>query len=375
MVVFASRRSKKQGAGAEALDGVSKTGRPAGASVRSAVVDCAVYVDGDRTATDPDWRKALAEVRERGEGFVWLGMHAPSQAEFAEIAEAFKLHSLAAEDAVTAHQRPKLERYGDTWFLVLKTVMFVEHEKLTATSEVVDTGEIMIFFGADFVIVVRHGCAPELKSVRAALESRPDLMRSGPYAVVHTITDRVVDDYVLVGEALEDDLDKLEAEVFSPSLSDDTERIYQFKRELLEFKHAVLPLERPLAQLLGGSSSLLNPLPTAGPEVPAQLGQYFRDVHDHLLRVRELITRHGEMLDNILQAHLTRLSVQQNTDMRKISAVAAIIAAPTMIAGIYGMNFDHMPELKWLVGYPAALILMSVVCFVLYKAFRRNKWL
>ncbi|WNI15283.1 magnesium/cobalt transporter CorA [Actinacidiphila sp. ITFR-21] len=328
------------------------------------VVDCAVYEDGCRVASIPP-QEALAEARKRPGGFAWIGLHQPEYEHLAEIAEVFGLHPLAVEDAVRAHQRPKLERYGDTLFLVLKTIVFVEHEKLTATSEVVDTGELMIFLGADFVVVVRHGSAPGLTRVRRALESRPEMLGHGPAAVLHAITDQVVDDYLDVVDEVERDVDELESDVFSANHDDDAERIYQLKRELIEFKRAVHPMARPLQRLSEESDALIG----------AEIGRYFRDVADHLAHVRERLTGYGELVDGLLAANLSQLAVQQNVDMRRISAAAAILAIPTMIAGFYGMNFEHMPELRWTFGYPLMLGVTATLSALCYRAFRRYGWL
>ncbi|MYS24640.1 MULTISPECIES: magnesium/cobalt transporter CorA [unclassified Streptomyces] len=328
------------------------------------VVDCAVYEDGCRVASIPP-QEALAEARKRPGGFAWIGLHEPEQEHLAEIAEEFGLHPLAVEDAVQAHQRPKLERYGETLFLVLKTIVFVEHEKLTATSEVVDTGEVMIFLGADFVVVVRHGSAPGLSRVRRALENRPDLLVHGPAAVLHAITDQVVDDYLDVADAVELDVEEMESDVFSANHGDDAERIYQLKRELIEFKRAVHPMARPLQRLSEETDALIG----------AEIGRYFRDVADHLSQVRERLASYGELVDGLLSANLSQLAVQQNVDMRRISAAAAILAIPTMIAGFYGMNFTHMPELHWTFGYPLMVGVTAVLSGLCYRAFRRIGWL
>jgi len=328
------------------------------------VVDCAVYEHGCRVASLPP-HEALAEARKRASGFAWIGLYEPEQEHLAEIAEAFGLHPLAVEDAVHAHQRPKLERYGDTLFMVLKTIVFVEHEKLTATSEVVDTGELMIFLGADFVVVVRHGSAPGLARVRHALEAHPEMLVHGPAAVLHAITDQVVDDYLEVADEVELDVEELESDVFSAAHGDDAERIYQLKRELIEFKRAVHPMARPLQRLSEEADQLIGP----------EMNRYFRDVSDHLSQVRERLVGYGELVDGLLAANLSQLAVQQNVDMRRISAAAAILAIPTMIAGFYGMNFEHMPELKWTFGYPLMLGVTATLSALCYRAFKRYGWL
>ncbi|WP_308123471.1 magnesium/cobalt transporter CorA [Modestobacter marinus] len=326
------------------------------------VVDCAVYVGGQRQDVDP--ARALEVARERG-GFVWLGLHEPTEDELTAIAAHYGLHPLAVEDAVYAHQRPKLERYDDQLFMVFKTARYVEHEELTPTSEVVMTGEIMTFLGPDHLITVRHGSHGELAALRRALEQQPELLCHGPAAVLYAIADHVVDDFVEVAEAVEDDVEELEVSVFSPSRSDDTGRIYQLKRELMQLRRAVGPLEVPLTTLAERPLDL----------VPEAMRSYFRDVQDHALRTRDQVTGLDELLSNILQASLARTSVSQNEDMRKISAWAGVIATPTLIAGIYGMNFEHMPELTWRFGYPLCLLLMLAICAGLYSGFKRSGWI
>lgn len=328
------------------------------------IVDCALYEKGERVATlGPG--EALAAARSRPGAFAWIGLYQPDAGHLAEIAEAFGLHPLAVEDAVKAHQRPKLESYGDTLFVVLKTIVFVEHERLTATSEVVDTGEVMVFLGENFVVVVRHGSAPGLAPVRRRLEARPDLLSHGPASVLHAIADQVVDGYLDAADAVELDVDQLESDVFSAGHGDDAERIYQLKRELIEFKRAVHPMARPLQHLVEDSQ------PLVGQEV----ARYLRDVADHLSQVRERLAGYTELVDGLLSANLSQLAVQQNVDMRRISAAAAILAIPTMIAGFYGMNFEHMPELKWTFGYPLMLGVTAALSSVVYRAFRRYGWL
>ncbi|MFF4259642.1 magnesium and cobalt transport protein CorA [Streptomyces sp. NPDC001663] len=340
---------------------------PARSPLGSSVVNCVIYRDGIRQPVTDTVEEAVHQVRRRGHDFVWLGLHEPSETEFAEVAEIFGLHPLAVEDAVLAHQRPKLESYGDVLFAVFKTVTYVEHEQLTATSEVVDTGEIMVFAGRDFVITVRHGRHGSLGPLREDLEARPEQLAKGPSAVLHAIADHVVDDYLTVTDAVQDDIDEVESEVFSPqgNQTADAGRMYQLKRELLELKRAVVPLARPLETLS------TKPLRTVDPEIRA----YFRDVADHLARVTEQITGFVTLLDSILQAHLAQVAVAQNEDARKITAWAAIIAVPTMVTGVYGMNFDHMPELRWTFGYPLALGVIAVACFLLHRGFKRNGWL
>jgi magnesium transporter len=325
------------------------------------VVDCALYVDGKRQEGHLPYQGAL-DAASRSGGFVWIGLYEPSDEQVEGLAGEFGLHPLAVEDAVLAHQRPKLERYGDHWFLVLKTAKYIEHEELTGQSEVVRTGEIMMFVGENFILTVRHGSARPLSGIRQALECDPELVRCGPPGVMYKICDQVVDDYLEVSYEVEQDIDELEESVFSPKRTDDTLRIYQLKRELLEFKRAVVPLGRPMEQML--ASEHLEPIK-----------EYLRDVDDHLRRVTEQVEGNDELLDSILDANLTRVSVQQNDDMRKISAYAALFAVPTGVAGIYGMNFDHMPELHWEFGYPMALLIMVALVTALFQAFKRSGWL
>jgi magnesium transporter len=339
---------------------------PARSPLGSSVVNCVTYQDGVRVAGCADLVDAVRLVRTSGEGFVWLGLHEPTEREFAGVADLFDLHPLAVEDAVEAHQRPKLEHYGDTLFAVFKTVCYVEHERLTATSEVVDTGEIMVFVGRDFVITVRHGRHGSLGPLREELETDPRQLAKGPAAVLHAIADHVVDEYLNVTDAVQGDIDQVETEVFSENGARlDPGRIYQMKRELLELKRAVVPLGRPVEDLA------TRPLRVVDPEIQA----YFRDVLDHLIRAKDQIAAFDELLNSILQAHLAQVTVAQNEDMRKITAWAAVIAVPTMVCGVYGMNFDHMPELHWRFGYPLVMAVMAATCLLLYRGFRRNGWL
>ncbi|MFI6565523.1 magnesium and cobalt transport protein CorA [Streptomyces sp. NPDC050534] len=339
---------------------------PARSPLGSSVVNCVTYRDGVREPAGSDLVDAVERVRKHGDGFVWLGLHEPTDQEFAGIAELFDLHPLAVEDAVEAHQRPKLERYGETLFAVFKTVCYVEHEELTATSEVVNTGEIMVFTGEDFVITVRHGMHGSLGPLREELESDREQLSKGPAAVLHAIADHVVDDYLHVTDAVQADIDQVEMDVFAENgARADPGRIYQLKRELLELKRAVVPLGRPVEELA------TRPIRVVSPEIQT----YFRDVFDHLMRAKDQIAAFDELLNSILQAHLAQVTVAQNEDMRKITAWAAVIAVPTMVCGVYGMNFDHMPELHWTFGYPLVLAVISIACLALYRGFRRNGWL
>jgi magnesium transporter len=327
------------------------------------VVDCAIYVNGVRQ--DPvDPEDALETATRRG-GFVWLGLYEPTEDELTAISARYGLHPLAVEDAVYAHQRPKLEHYDGALFMVLKTARYVEHEELTATSEVVDTGEVMIFLGEHYVITVRHGQHTGLTDLRARLEEVGDLLRLGPAGVLYAVADLVVDTYVDVADAVSEDVDELEGSVFSPERTDDIGRLYQLKRELMQLRRAVAPLEAPLQKLTERQIDV----------IPASMRSYFGDVLDHAIRVRDQVNALDELLSSILQASLARTSLADNEDTRKISAWAAMIAVPTLISGVYGMNFQYMPELGWRFGYPLVLVLMVITSVVLYRGFKRNGWL
>ncbi|TPQ16054.1 magnesium and cobalt transport protein CorA [Streptomyces sporangiiformans] len=342
------------------------------AGTNSAVVDCAVYRDGARVAFSGTLtpHEAMLQVRRDG-GFAWIGLHEPTEAEFAVIASEFGLHPLAVEDAVHAHQRPKLERYDDTIFTVFKTIHYVEHDEVTESSEIVETGEVMCFTGRDFFVTVRHGGQGSLRALRHRLQDDPELLTKGPSAVLHAIADHVVDGYVAVADAVQDDIDEVETAVFSPGRKGGTSRgvdsaqIYQLKREVLEFKRAVSPLLRPMQLLSERPMRLVDP----------DIQKYFRDVADHLARVQEQVVGFDELLNSILQANLAQASVAQNEDMRKITSWAAIIAVPTMVCGVYGMNFDYMPETHWKFGYPMVLGVTVGICFAIHRTLKRNGWL
>jgi magnesium transporter len=330
------------------------------------VVDCAVYVDGARLPGRFTHDRALAEVRRRGEGFVWIGLHEPDEEQITGIADVFGLHELAVEDAVHAHQRPKLERYDDTLFMVLKTVRYCgAASRDPGAQEVVETGEVMAFLGRDFVITVRHGDHSGLHDVRRRLEADPEQLALGPSTVLHAIADHVVDGYLAVTAAIEDDIDELEREVFTPRSAPDAERIYAMKREVLELRRAVVPLGGPLRKLTEGYSAL----------VPHDVRSYFRDVDDHLVTVTERIGSFNELLTTLVDAALAKITMQQNGDMRKITSWVAIVSVPTMVAGIYGMNFDTMPALHWEFGFATLMAVTTVACLLLFRVFRRNQWL
>lgn len=325
---------------------------------REGLVDFAFYRDGRRHQAG-SLSEALELAARHDDGFVWLGLHQPSADEFQHIAAAFGLHPLAVEDAIHAHQRPKVEVYGESLFAVLKTARYVD------TTEVIDLGEIMVFMGHNFVISVRHGEASHLADVRADLETRPDVLSIGPSAVLWAVADRVVDDYVVAISGFGEDVEQVEAAVFDPAMRTPTERIYKLKREMLEFRRAIEPLVDALDPIVEGRV----------PVIDEHTREYFRDVQDHAMRDGSRLVSYDELLSNALQANIAQVSLRQNEDMRKITAWAAILAVVTSIAGIYGMNFEHMPELAWRYGYFICLGVMLLASVTLYVTFRRRKWL
>jgi magnesium transporter len=322
------------------------------------IVDCAIYRGGRRETVDGDISEALDATRRRGAGFLWIGLYEPTKEEFDLVRDELELHPLAVEDAVNAHQRPKLERYGEVAFVVLKTLGYA------ADDSGLQVGEIMVFVGRDFVITVRHGQANALTAVRTSLESDPQLLGCGPSAVLYGVCDEVVDSYQTIAHELEAAVISIEGRVFSAAGRNLAEDIYSLKREVLTFRAAEDPLTLVLHDIVKGRVDLH---PTTH--------DYFSNVLDHLLRIDAIVDANSELLTNILSAHLAQVSTRQNEDMRKISAWAAIIAVPTAIAGIYGMNFDHMPELHWTIGYPLILAVMAVTCLIVYRKLRGSGWL
>ena len=333
----------------------------------NAIVDCALYVDGERQPGVWHYAEALVAARRHRNGFLWLGLKEPSADQLADIGETFGLHELAVEDGVKSSQRPKVERYGEMTLMTMRTARYVEHTELTETSEVVETGDVLIFIGEHFVITVRHGDACRLSPVRSDLERKKELLARGPWAVAYAVYDLVVDLLAEVASGIEEDISEVEDFTFSRKGegTNRIQRIYQLKRELMEFKRAVLPLQRPLASLAGGQLA----------EVPTEVRRYFRDVNDHLARAVEQVLYLDDVLNSVMQARLAQVSIDQNNDMRKIAAWAGIAAVWTAIAGVEGMNFHFMPELNWIYGYPVTLAVMVGISLVLYRAFRRSGWL
>jgi magnesium transporter len=326
------------------------------------IVDRAIYRDGQRVAEPPDLEAMNAACRNGG-GIAWIGLYRPTRAEFAEVARTFDLHDLAVEDAVNAHQRPKLERYGETLFCVLRPARYVDE------SDTVEFGEVHIFAGPQFVITVRHSEAPDLADVRHRLEARPDLVGRGSLAILHAIMDRVVDDYAPVVDGLENDIDEIEDDVFdgTPNVS---RRIYELAREVIAFQRATKPLVPMLERVIDDAG------------VDDEERRYLRDVQDHAIRVQEQVDAFRQLLQNILSVNLTletkalsEVGIAQNEEVKRISAWAAILFAPSVVGTVYGMNFDNMPELHWQYGYPFAIGLMIAAGVALYALFKRLSWI
>ncbi|GAA3193984.1 magnesium and cobalt transport protein CorA [Actinocorallia longicatena] len=325
----------------------------------SVIVDCAIYRSGVRQDFDGGLSEtlAIAKGEDGGKAFAWIGLHEPTEEEFHGLREELGLHPLAVEDAASGHQRPKLERYGDMVFVVAKTASYGGDSQVTL-------GEIMLFVGTDYVITVRHGKANPLRDVRRRLEADPALLSKGPSAVLYGVCDEIVDAYDQITHDIEADLITLERKIFARGAQDVTEQVYGLKREVLEFRSAEDPLIPVVQEIAKGRVTQCD-----GTE------ELFRDVLDHLLRMDRAIDAHNELLTNILTAHLALLGKQQNEDVRKISAYAALLAIPTLIAGIYGMNFEHMPELSWTAGYPLAIGSMAGVCALVHRRFKKSHWL
>ncbi len=340
---------------------------------RTTLVDSAIYVDGRRRTSLSSLPETFAARRAQPGGMAWIGLYRPDAADLASLVVEFGLHELAVEDAILAHQRPKLERYGDTLFVVLRAARYLDDV------EEVEFGELHVFVGPDFVLTLRHSEKPDLSVVRRRLENEPDLLTHGPEAVLYAILDAVVDGYAPVVSGLQNDIDEIETEVFrgAPAVS---RRIYELTREVIEFQRASQPLSGILASLTAGFEKY---------GVDEELRRYLRDVADHIALVNERIDGFRVLLRDILTVNATLVAQRQNEDMKalteasneqneevkKISAWAAILFAPTLIGTVYGMNFDHMPELHWVAGYAFALALMVLVSFLLYGVFKRRGWI
>jgi magnesium transporter len=343
------------------------------APAEESVVTSAIYRDGQRIGGPLNLAETCEQLGEQPGTMAWIGLYRPTEAQLLTVAEEFGLHELAVEDAIVAHQRPKLERYGDTLFVVLRAARYLDE------SEEVDFGEVHVFVGANFVLTVRHGQAPDLTAVRGRMENDPELLRRGPEAVLYAILDSVVDGYAPVVGGLQNDIDEIETEVFGgdPRVS---RRIYELSREVIEFQRAT----RPLLDILSGLTAGFEKYDT-----DEELRRYLGDVADHATTVAERVNEFRQILADILTLNatlvsqsqneevknLTQASYTQNEEIKRISAWAAILFAPTVIGTVYGMNFDHIPELHWTLGYPFALFLMLVVCSTLFILFKRRDWL
>lgn len=331
------------------------------------VIDNAIYLDGVRIAS-PDSLDEAYRLLEECHGLAWIGLYRPTEAELNSVATEFDLHPLAVEDASTGHQRAKVERYGDTLFVVLRPARYNDAE------ESVEFGEVHLFVGPDFVVSIRHAESPDLAAVRRRLEAQPDLLRLGPEAVLYAILDRVVDEYEPVVAGIENDVDEIEDQLFGESDDDVlSRRIYELYSEVVSFGRATAPLVSLLPWLQRGFEKY---------NVDLELQRNLRDVHDNITRIDDRVSGFQALLDKALTVHSTLVSrrqteiaLRQNEEVKKISGWAAIIFAPSLIAGIYGMNFDYMPELHWVFGYPLALGGMVAFAAALYGVFKSRKWL
>ncbi|MFH9955071.1 magnesium and cobalt transport protein CorA [Streptomyces roseolus] len=346
---------------------------PESSAEEPSVIQASLYREGRKVSSPATLAETYRQLREHPDGMAWIGLHRPTEEELHSLAAEFDLHELAVEDALEAHQRPKLERYGDTLFVVLRAARYLDAQ------EEVDFGELHVFVGPDFLISVRHGAAPDLSAVRRRMEENPDLLALGPEAVLYAILDAVVDGYAPVVAGVQNDVDEIETEVFGgdPAVS---RRIYELSREMVEFQRATRPLVGMLHGLMAGFAKY---------GTDEELQRYLRDVADHVTHTSERVDGFRQALTEILTVNATLVTQQQNAEMRalaeagfeqneeikKISSWAAILFAPTLVGTIYGMNFDNMPELHWAGGYPFAVLLMAVVCTSLYVIFKRKDWL
>ncbi|MFD1547823.1 magnesium and cobalt transport protein CorA [Nonomuraea guangzhouensis] len=337
------------------------------------VIDNAIYQDGKRVDNPGSLADAFERLKELPDSLAWIGLYRPKDWELAKLAEEFQLHPLAIEDAIVGSQRPKADRYGDMLFVVLRAARYLDDV------EEVAFGELHVFVGANFVITVRHAESPDLQAVRKRMESDPELLRQGTQAVLYAVLDAVVDGYAPVVAGLQKDIEEIEGQVFGgdPSVS---RRVYELSGEVIEFQRATAPLVRMIDGFIAGAAKY---------GVNDELQSYLRDVADHAITVNERVVSFRQMLQDILLvnstlvtqaqndeiARMTEASIRQGEEVKKISAWAAILFAPTLVGTIYGMNFDFMPETHWVFGYPFAMLLMGVVCLVLYTVFKRRDWL
>jgi magnesium transporter len=322
------------------------------------IVDVALYQDG-RRVDGPDDISDLVDIAKRDGGFVWVGLAEPTRTEFDLVVGELNFHPLAVEDAINAKQRPKLEDYEGLTFFVLKTVFFDQKE------QEITTGELLCFIDEKFIVIVRHGEGSPLATLRHELEQRPEHLKLGPYSVLHAVADRVIDGYTAIGASLEQEVVSVENKVFNGKRQTFSQEIYFLKREIIEFKHAIEPLLAPINRLTSDTA----------PRVPDGMKPFFRDTSDHLLQAIEQATGLDSLITSVLQADLAHIQVQQNIDVRRISAWVALASGPTMVAGIYGMNFHHMPELGTRYGYYVVLSGMAALTAFLYRKFKKSEWL
>jgi magnesium transporter len=322
------------------------------------IVDYALYQNGRRNSEPSNLPAMIQRAKSEG-GFVWLGLADPTQSEFQKIVGDFGFHPLANEDALSAHQRPKYEEFPGVQVFVMKTAFYEE------VGSQISTGEIFCFIGDHFIVVVRHGNGSPLVNTRVALENNIEQMQKGPYAVLHAILDHVIDCYIDISHELENDVVQVEHKVFGDTRESASQEIYLLKREVIEFRHAIEPLLSPLQQIASIGAR----------HVPAELTPFFRDTLDHLARASDAAAGLDALLASALQAEIAQVQLQQNSDMRKITSYVALASVPTMVAGIYGMNFDFMPELRWKFGYPTVVGSLVLLTIFLYRKFKKSGWL
>jgi magnesium transporter len=323
-----------------------------------AVINCAAYSQGRKVANIGI--RDISETLRHQDRFVWIGLHEPDEDMLSQVQHQFGLHELAIEDAHRAHQRPKIETYGDSIFIVLRTA------QINTILNKIEFGETHFFLGENFFVSIRHGSSLSYAEVRNRCEKTPDLLQKGPGFALYAVMDSMVDQYFPVIEQMEQELEGVEEKIFGekPSRAT-TERIYNMKRELLEIKRAVSPLIDICNRLMRFDLVL----------IPEDTRPYFRDVYDHAIRINEMVDNARELLGSALEANFSLISISQNDVSKKFAGWAAILAIPTMVAGIYGMNFKFIPELNWQWGYPVVLAITFSLCVILYLLFRRSGWL
>jgi len=321
------------------------------------IINCVAYADGQRSANVELNR--VHEVLKDANQFVWIGLHEPSEEVLQKVQEEFNLHDLAIEDAHRAHQRPKIELYGDSLFVVLRTAQMNQQHHI-------EFGETHFFVGKNFIVVVRHGFTVSYTEVRSRCEAMPELLSKGQGFVLYAIIDFIVDRYFPVVHEMEQELEKIEDKIFKEKPSrHTTEQIYQLKRELLEVKRAVSPLIDICSRLMRFDIKSIS----------ADTQLYFRDIYDHVIRINEMVDNTRELLNTALEANFSLISISQNDTSKKFAGWAAIFAVPTMVAGFWGMNFRFLPETEWQYGFYAVIIGTITVCILLYVLFRRSGWL